>query len=431
MYRSRMIRIMLAGLVLFLVMNVWWLVSLFRPEQAEAPENSPTTLKLLTSEVWLNEPYVQRAIESFQQKTGVELDIETVPSNSAASIIKKKFAVNVIPDLVMFYGGAQMQALHPEQSFVAFSEASWVKDLKPFVIPQITNNFEIYGFPLWEGSIFGVIYNKEIFQVLEIEVPTSLETFYEACEQLLDAGVIPFYMGFKDVWPVYPQFGLSMMSSNYSNMVERLNRNQLKLTEMPEIEVYLDWYLTLANQGYLGDAFPNNSWEGQNEALRSGEYAMAIGSDTYIHTELQAEGEESRFGLMPFYFGFQPEGNYVRNDLMMMYVNANSPNKALAEQFIELTAGSLDDAYRDVFTESLFHHVATAKMTPERSELAASQQERMIVDAYSSLVIGFNPEEMSVPIEEMMLSRMTLEQAVQKLEEIRAANARNEGTPGF
>lgn len=431
MFRSKFIGYLTVGLALFLAINVWFLVSQLKPQETPASELNPTILKLLANEAWINKPYVIRAIQQFEQKTGVKVEVESVPSNSAVSIIKKKFAVNVIPDLVMFYGGAQMNALHPEQSFVNFSDEPWVKELKPYVIPQITNNFEIYGFPLWEGAINGIIYNRTLFEQLGIEIPTSKQSFYAACERLMNAGVIPFYVGFKDIWPIYSQFGLSTLEQKYPDMVTRLNRNQLKFADMPEMKDYLDWYQILAEEGYLGSSFSNNSWEGQREALRSGEYGMAIGSDTYIRHELQTDGNGTQFGLMPFYFGFNETGNYVRNDLIMIYVNANGSSVHQAQKFIEMTAGSLDQMYQDVYTEPLFNSVSSNLNTSKRSELAANGREDKIVDAFSSLVIGFAPEEMSVPIQEMLLGRITQAEALRLMEEIRVKNAKEEGTPGF
>lgn len=430
-FRPRYISYLTIGLALFLAIYVWLIISQLRPQEAPALVSNPAILKLMSNEAWINKPYVTRAIQQFEQKTGVKVEVERVPSNSAVSIIKKKFAVNVIPDLVMFYGGAQMNALHPEQSFVNFTEAPWVNDLKPYVVPHITNNFEIYGFPLWEDSINGIIYNRTLFEQLGIEVPTSKMSFYAACERLMNAGVTPFYIGFKDIWPIYSQFGLSTIEQKYPDMVTRLNRNQLKFTDMPEMKDYLNWYQTLADKGYLGSSFSNNSWEGQSEALRNGEYGMAIGSDTYIHRELQTDGNRTQFDLMPFYFGFNETGNYVRNDLIMIYVNANGSSVQQAQQFIEMTLGSLDQIYQDVYTEPLFNSVSLNSNTSERSELVANGRENKIVDAFSSLVIGFAPEEMSVPIQEMLLGRITQDEALRLMEEIRLKNAKDEGTPGF
>ncbi|HYJ48626.1 MAG TPA: extracellular solute-binding protein, partial [Microbacterium sp.] len=43
-----------------------------------------------------------------------------------------------------------------------------------------------------------VIYNKEIFEANDLEVPTTADELVEVCEALTDAGVTPFYGTYKD-----------------------------------------------------------------------------------------------------------------------------------------------------------------------------------------------------------------------------------------
>jgi len=203
------------------------------------------TLKLLAAQEWVAQPFVTRSIARYEELTGNRIELQVVPDYSADSIIRKKFAVNVLPDLVMYYGGAQFDALQPVKNFADLSQEDWVKNLDVDVRGQLTNNFSVYGFPLWKDTVSGMIYNKEIFRELQLKVPTNLVEFYNVCEQLKLAGITPIYMGFRDIRPLFTQYGISAILAQKENSVVQLNRNQLTLSSMPEFVQWLEWYKTI------------------------------------------------------------------------------------------------------------------------------------------------------------------------------------------
>lgn len=47
-----------------------------------------------------------------------------------------------------------------------------------------------------------VIYNKEIFQEQGLEVPQTYDELIAVCDELMDAGITPFYSTFQDPWTV-------------------------------------------------------------------------------------------------------------------------------------------------------------------------------------------------------------------------------------
>ncbi|RKP56278.1 carbohydrate ABC transporter substrate-binding protein [Cohnella endophytica] len=433
--RFWLVTLMLIGLILLLTFNVWFFYASSNSSHQTATPKETVHLKLLANQSWINRPFLQNAIRDYEKSTGVVIDIQAVPSNSADSIIKKKFSADVLADIVLFNGGAQLEALHPTQNFVDLNEESWVSDVEPFALPLITNNFNVYGFPLWEGALSGIVYNKEIFKKYDIEIPRTKDEFFQACVILRANGIIPMYMAFRDIWPLYLEYGIDAITAQDDSMVKRLNWNQLKLTDIPEMIQLLEWYDKLAKENDLGEGFQTNNWDGQAEALSSGKYAMAIETDTYIYNELENEhaGIASSFGLMPFYFGFNGKGSYARNNLISIFVNQKSKHVKEALDFVRSTAkpDRLNEAYRGIYTQPPFKSVHTNKWTPEYLEVQKLASSRVIAPAAANLIVGFSPVEISVPVQEMMLGEITPEQALQKMENIRFQNAQNQGTPGF
>ncbi|MCD9024904.1 ABC transporter substrate-binding protein [Cohnella silvisoli] len=432
--RKSFVVLMLTGLIALISFNAWFFYSSSRDKEGTTL-SAPVHLTLLANQSWIGRSFLQKAIFEYEQSTGVQVDIQAVPSNSAASLMKKKFAAGVLPDIVLSSGGAALDAFHPTNNFVNMDDEIWVKNLQPYVLPLVTNNFSVYGFPLWEGALSGIIYNKQIFAKYHLQVPQNEEQFFQVCETLRANGIIPVYMAFRDIWPIGLEYGLDTVVAQDDSRIVRLNRNQLTLPQIPEMLQLLNWYNRLAQSGDLGPSFETNNWDGQADALASGKYAMAIGTDTFLYNELQVNhpGASDDFGLMPFYFGFNERGSYARNDLVAMYVNQKSKYFKEAMDFVDMSANpeKINEIYDGVYTEPLFKTLRTNKLTPEYADVLATGQSDRIVPASANLIIGFSPIDLAVPLQEMMLGETTPEQTLQAIENIRYSTAQNQGTPGF
>ncbi len=395
---------------------------------------SPVTLSIVANQDWVTKPYMKAAWANYEKVTGNHLDIQALPIDNWESIMKTRAAAGELPDIVMTFAGPALDAMKPAENFADLSNEPFVKDIKPFVMSQATYKGKVYGLPLWEGSISGTLYNKEIFKKLNIAVPKTQTEFWAACETLKKAGITPIYLAFKDIWPALPQFGLDQIAVKYPNFVDKLNSNQLKLATLPEFTKLVGFYKTLADKGYLGTDFASNSWDGQAQALGDGKYAMAMAWDTYLYSDLEPKypGKASSFGIMPFFMDINPEGSYEGPNACLTYANKKSKNAQAALEFIRFLAKpeNLNIAYQDVPTVSYFKSVTTNKDSAQVLEAKASV-DKLVLGSVQAGIIGFSQVESVKPIQLMMLGQGTVAETAQKIDAIRIKVAKSRGLAGF
>lgn len=395
---------------------------------------APVTLSLIANQDWVQKPYMKTAWANYEKATGNKLDIQALPIDNWENVMKVRAAAGELPDIVMTFSGPVLVAMKPSANFFDLSKEAFVKDLKPFVLPQVTLDGKVYGLPLWEGSVSGTLYNKEIFKKLGIALPKTQEEFWKACETIKKAGITPIYLAFKDVWPLLPQFGLDQIAQKYPNMVERLNTNKLKFTDMPEMTKLVGFYKTLVDKGYLGTDFMSNTWDGQASALAEGKYAMALAWDAYLYSDLEPKypGKSASFGIMPFFMNVSAEGSYEGPNACVTMVNKKSKNAAAALEFLRFLAKpeNLNLAYKDVATESYFKSVTTNKSSDQVVENRASV-DKLILPSVQAGIVGYSQVESVKPIQLMMAGGASVDETVKQMDALRVRVAKSRGLSGF
>lgn len=276
--------------------------------------------------------YIVKAFERYRSLTGNELEVVQIPKEEFE---EKLFGAvegeTERPDILLSYGGTNIDIYDPDENFYDFTEAGWVEDLTDTAINQAVYNGKIIGLPHWEASVSGTIYNKEIFRKYHLEVPRTQEEFLQTCETLKNHGVIPLYMPGKEISMLLYQFPLDSVVEDIS-VLEGLNDGSLGYADIPQMEQIVMWYRIMAEKKYLGDNYMEDDWNGMNEAMESGRYAMMLCWDTWLYTDF--EGDASRFGLMPAFMGVPEEGTFEGPNLGMFLVNKNSERLDAALNFI-------------------------------------------------------------------------------------------------
>lgn len=278
------------------------------------------------------------------------------------------------------------------------------------------------------------LYNKQIFNRLGLSVPSSQEEFFEVCEKLKQAGIVPVYLASKDVWPLLPQFGFDYAIAQTPNLVDALNTNQINLVDIPALHDVVDWYVTMHERGYFGDDSAGNNWDGLPDALYREEYAMVMAWDTYLYSDLEAKypGASENFGLMPLFVGGSDAKLFEGPNAAMLMVNKNSKHGKESMEFIRFLTQPeiLNEIYRDMKTGTYFKSVSTNAASPQYLEHKTYIDE-LTYPSITPFIIGYSQYEMGKWVQQAMIGSITTREALTKMDDYRTQVALNRNIPEF
>ncbi len=174
--------------------------------------------------------YITKAFDRYQEFTDNELEIVQIPKEEFEQQVLASVAGEIEkPDILLSYGGTNIEAFQPDENFYDFSDAVWVDDLTDTSINQTVYNGKIIGLPHWEASVSGTLYNKEIFEKYNLEVPGTQEAFLQVCETLMQNGITPLYMPGKEISMLLYQFPMDCLVED-TDILNGLNDGTLAMT---------------------------------------------------------------------------------------------------------------------------------------------------------------------------------------------------------
>lgn len=369
----------------------------------------------------LDRSYIKKAFERFEELTDDRLELVQIPKDE----FEQKMLASVRgetekPDVLLSYGGTNIEAYDPDENFYDFSEAVWVEDLTDTSINQTVYNGKIIGLPHWEASISGTLYNKKLFEKYHIEVPETQEEFMEVCGRLSDHGVIPLYIPCKEVSMLLYQFPLDSVVEK-AEVLKKLNDGTAGYSDLPEMKEVAEWYKSMAERGYLGEDYATNDWNGMSEAMDSGKYGMMLCWDTWLYTDFN--GNPTDFGLMPAFVGVPEKGTFEGPNLGLFIVNKKSEKLQSALNFITFLSDpyNYNATFEGIYTAPVFYGQSASISTPQYLE-SERLIERNYRDSTAWLRIrGFSQMDASCLLEYMDGRLNTPEECLGKMDQLRSA----------
>jgi raffinose/stachyose/melibiose transport system substrate-binding protein len=167
-----------------------------------AGEGGSTALTLLTDNAETTVAGAEAVIAAFEEaNAGITVELETRPGGSEGdNIVKTKLATGEMEDVFWYNSGSLMQALSPEKNLVDLTGDAAVANADESFLPTVTQNGKVYGVPWGTAMGGGILYNKDVYTELGLDIPRTWDEFTANNEKIKDAGITPVLGSFGDTW---------------------------------------------------------------------------------------------------------------------------------------------------------------------------------------------------------------------------------------
>ena len=161
-----------------------------------------TELSLLTDNADTTVSAAKSVIAAFEKANpNIKVKLETRPGGSDGdNIVKTKLSTGDMEDVFWYNSGSLLQALAPEKNLVDLTNDPVLKDTEESFLPTVTQKGKVYGAPVGTVMGGGILYNKDVYSQLGLQIPKTWAEFAANSDKIKAAGLTAVVGSFKDTW---------------------------------------------------------------------------------------------------------------------------------------------------------------------------------------------------------------------------------------
>jgi multiple sugar transport system substrate-binding protein len=272
-----------------------------------------------------------------QAYPGVTVKINTFDHEGFKTTIRN-FLTGQAPDVVTWYAGNRMAPFVAAGLFEDVSDV-WAQEglhaaLKP-AAASMTLNGKQWGVP-YTYYPWGIYYRKDIFQRLGIAPPKTWPELLNACARLKAAGITPFAMGSKALWPTAGWFDYLNLRTNGHAFHQQLTAGQVPYTDARVAAVFDRWD-ELVKPGYFQANHAAMDWQDAVPGFVQGRTAMFLMGNFALDLIKKGGLTRDQLGFLPFpKINEVPRAEEAPTD--SAHIPARAQNKAEARRFLAFIA---------------------------------------------------------------------------------------------
>ncbi len=135
------------------------------------------------------------------QNPNITIDVETRPGGAEGdNIVKTRLATGEMTDIFWYNSGSLLQALNPNDTLVDLSGEDFMDNVNEAFIAGVTSGDGVFGVPAQTAMGGGILYNKDIYAELGLEVPVTWDEFMDNNAAIKAAGYDPVIQTYGDTW---------------------------------------------------------------------------------------------------------------------------------------------------------------------------------------------------------------------------------------
>ncbi|MCD8131410.1 MAG: extracellular solute-binding protein [Lachnospiraceae bacterium] len=275
------------------------------------------------------------ALEEEFNATHDDIELKISSPNDANTILKTRFIREDYPDIIGI-GGDINYSYYVDAGILAdVSDYEGLADINEGYL-EILENLEFvpvdgtYGVP-YVANAAGILYNVDMFEEYDWEIPTDWEELIALCEEISEEGILPFYFGYKDTWTCLAPWNAMAVSLSDADVTKQVNRGETTFTE--EYRETAEKYLELLQYGESGPfAYGYND---ACTAFARGQSAMyMIGS--YAAPQILSVNPDMNLGSFVLPANDDAESNTLNSGIDLMFcITEACENKEAAYEVLD------------------------------------------------------------------------------------------------
>jgi raffinose/stachyose/melibiose transport system substrate-binding protein len=213
----------------------------------------------------------------------VTVSIETHPAGGEGdNLIKTRLSTGDMSDMFFYNSGSLMQALNPDQTLVSLSDQSWVGSLDQNFVDAVSTDAGLYGAPVGASFAGAMIYNKDVYADLGLEIPRTWDAFMANNEAIKAAGLVPVVQTYGDTWTsqLFVLGDFYNVSAADPEWATQYTAGKAKYVDQPAIEGF-DYLQDVSEAGVLNQDFASATYEDGVRMIAEGQaahYPMLTGN---------------------------------------------------------------------------------------------------------------------------------------------------------
>ena len=213
----------------------------------------------------------------------------------------RNFLTADAPDVVAWYAGNRMEPFVRAGLFEDVTDVWAANDLDEQLkssAPSMTIDGKKWGMP-YTYYQWGIYYRKDIFAEHGITPPKTWAELLAASEKLKAAGVTPFTIGTKALWPTGGWFDYLDLRVNGYEFHMELTSGKIPYTD-PRVKAVFEKWGELVKAGYFIDNHAAIDWQDAVPQLVQGKAAMYLMGNFAVATFKEGGLKEEQIGFLQF-----------------------------------------------------------------------------------------------------------------------------------
>lgn len=152
-------------------------------------------------------PFMEERMAQFRaQYPQYEIDEQKIPRDQYQTKLKTMAAAGELPEAFLLWPNAMTQEFAKANLLADINDAlaknkAWKDSFVPRALEEFTVNGKTYGAALGVSVTSIVYYNKALFDLHKVKVPTTWDELKTAIKTFSSKGLIPIALGNKAKWP--------------------------------------------------------------------------------------------------------------------------------------------------------------------------------------------------------------------------------------